>query len=88
MVVESILALIGQDLISGNNHYELVALSTIIHNAVLIFCFLQRKYVRYAPVSKTDISEPVDSGLRPNGPFPCIVVNTYKTPTCLVDVLH
>ena len=88
MVVESISALIGQDLIAGHNHYELVALSTIIHNAVLIFCFLQRKYVRYAPVVKPDSSQPRNGYLCPDFPCSCISVNTYKTPTCVVDVLH
>ena len=44
MIVESIAALIEQDLPVSNNHDELVALHTIIHDTVIVLCFRQRYY--------------------------------------------
>ena len=44
MIVKSIADLIKQELLGVYNHYELVALHTIIHDTVIIIWFLQRNY--------------------------------------------
>ena len=88
MILESIAALIEHAVLVGNNHNELVALFTIIHDTVIIICFQQRKYVCDAPVVKPYGSETGESCLRPGDPCPCIAVDTDKQSTCIADLIN
>ena len=88
MIVEPIEDLIEQELLVGHNHGVLVSFYNIIHDAVLIFCFWQRKYVRDAPVVKPYSYKPGEGCLRPGDPCSCIAVYTNEPPTCIVDVLY
>ena len=88
MIVDSIETIIEQDLLVGYNQDELVTLRSIMHYAVLIFCYQQIKYVCNAPVDKPVGSEPRESCLRTDDPCLYIAVDTYEPPTCVADVLH
>ena len=80
--------LIEQDILVWHNHDELVALRATIHDAVLIFCFRQRKHVRNAPVIKPESSKPRDVHLLSDEPCSCIAVDTDELPTCVGDFLN
>ena len=87
VILESIAALVEQDLLIGNNHDELVSLRVIIHDAVLIFRFWQIKYFRYAPAVKPDKSEPGEGRLLPEYPCSYILVDMDEPPKCVTDVI-
>ena len=68
MIVDSIETIIEQDLLVGYNQDELVTLRSIMHYAVLIFCFQQIKYVCNAPVVKPGGSKTEEGLLLPGDP--------------------
>ena len=88
MIVESIVYLIGQDLLVSHNRDEFVYLRAIIYDVVIIFCFWQRKYVRDAPVVKPDGFKPREGCLCPDNPCSCIKMDMDKQPKFVVDVVH
>ena len=88
MILESIAALIEIHPLVRHNHDELVALRAIIHDAVLILRFWQRKYAQNAPVFKPDGSEPGEGRLHPDDPCSWIAVGTDELPIRVTDVLH
>ena len=88
MILEFIADLIEQDLLVGNNNYELFSLCTIIYDAVIVFWFQQIKYVHDAPLSKPDGYKPGEGWLCHDDPCFWIGVDTDKPPMCIVDVLY
>ena len=70
MIVEYIVDLIEQYPPVRNNHDELFDLRAIIYDAVLIFCFLQIKYVCDTHVVKPDGYKPMEGRLHPDDPCP------------------
>ena len=88
MIVEPTAYLIEQDFLVSHNHDELVPLYAIIHNAALIFCSQQRKYISNAPVVKPHGNKHGEGRLRFDDPSSCIAVNTDEPPVCVADILH
>ena len=69
MTVESIAALVVQDLPFRCNHGELANLHNIIHDVKFFLCFQQMKYVYDAPVIVPNSSKPRECHLRSGDTF-------------------
>ena len=76
MLVDTIVYLIEQDFLVGNNYDETIDLRGVIHDAVLILCFWHRKYVCDTPVIKPDGPKTGEGRPYYDDPSSCIAVDT------------